>query len=375
MNLEDQKKSGVGEIYVSDSLNAPLLQLKVMNISTSDNIQDNFIVYVDKNSKNNPTEERREYVFELQSIIQYNEYFETGVEVYENKVNLVTKIVRGDNFETLENYPITLFEGENYIYTNYDNVSLEIVYSKNNELNRFFLSTMMQYIFSNNHNGIISLDDIYFKDAFTKTEAGLNFDINNIKLDSLISKNNKFSLDEDGNLIVKTITATNQDISNGINSVPTMMEIIDTIYPVGSIYMSMSTANPNVIFGGTWSLFGNGRCLVGVDTEQEEFNLVEKEGGAKTHALTTDELPTHSHTISSSGAHKHTYTGFIQVSASSSSTYTAIAHKRYTADGAATPPSMNSTGSHTHTVNETGSSFEHNNLQPYITCYMWKRIA
>lgn len=36
---------------------------------------------------------------------------------------------------------------------------------------------------------------------------------------------------------------------------------------------------------------------------------------------------------------------------------------------------MNSSGGHTHTPANTGEGQAHNNLQPYITCYMWKRVA
>jgi len=148
-----------------------------------------------------------------------------------------------------------------------------------------------------------------------------------------------------------------------------------SVYPVGSIYMSVNDVNPSEYFGGTWVSWGAGKVPVGVDTTQAEFNAVEKEGGAKTHTLSINEIPSHSHGITGNGAHTHTYTGFIQCAVSSSQTYTAIAHKRYDGDGASTPASMNSSGGHSHSISNNGGSGSHNNLQPYITCYMWKRTA
>jgi hypothetical protein len=52
--------------------------------------------------------------------------------------------------------------------------------------------------------------------------------------------------------------------------------------PVGCIYESTVSTSPATLFGGTWSAFGSGRVLVGIDPTQTEFNTVEKEGGSKT---------------------------------------------------------------------------------------------
>ena len=53
--------------------------------------------------------------------------------------------------------------------------------------------------------------------------------------------------------------------------------LVDHIYPVGSIYMSVNNTNPGTLFGGTWEQWGSGRVPVGVDMEDEnnEFNGVE----------------------------------------------------------------------------------------------------
>jgi microcystin-dependent protein len=75
-------------------------------------------------------------------------------------------------------------------------------------------------------------------------------------------------------------------------------------YPVGSIYINNTAADPNVFMGfGTWVAFGSGRVLVGLDSGQAEFDTLDKTGGAKTHTLTTAEIPSHNHT---QDAHNHT---------------------------------------------------------------------
>ncbi len=205
----------------------------------------------------------------------------------------------------------------------------------------------------------------YIVDAFTKSEDSVDLEVDTANISCLNSKNGNFSLDAEGNLTVNSLSYNNADKMT--------LNVLDA-YPIGSIYLSVNNTNPSSFFGGEWSLWGEGRCIVGVDPTQSEFAVAEHQAGEKEHVLTTNELPAHTHEVSG-GNHKHTYTGYLQVSTSSSTAYVAIAHKKYAADGVNTPPSMNSSGSHTHTVSSVGSSNAHNNLQPYITCYMWKRIS
>lgn len=159
--------------------------------------------------------------------------------------------------------------------------------------------------------------------------------------------------------------------------------IVDAVYPVGSIYLSVNSVNPSELFGGTWAAWGTGRVPVGVDASQTEFNAVEKSGGVKTHTLTANEMPAHNHSVSggacttgSNGNHTHSYNakvgnnygvqagpnGWPTVSSASQNTSTNGNHNH-------------SVPAHNHTVGNTGGGQAHNNLQPYITCYMWKRTA
>lgn len=121
------------------------------------------------------------------------------------------------------------------------------------------------------------------------------------------------------------------------------------VWPVGSIYISVVNINPSEYFGGTWQVFGTGRCLVGIDTSQTEFNTIEKTGGEKTHKLTIEEMPSHNHVVN-----------FDQVWSWGGTTSLATTNGGPYAGGGY--------------VRDTGGNQPHNNLQPYITVYMWKRI-
>lgn len=76
------------------------------------------------------------------------------------------------------------------------------------------------------------------------------------------------------------------------------LEIFNKVYPVGSIYLSVNSTNPSSYFGGTWVAWGSGRVPIGVNTSDTSFNTVEKTGGNKTHAITSNEMPSHNHSVS-----------------------------------------------------------------------------
>lgn len=75
-------------------------------------------------------------------------------------------------------------------------------------------------------------------------------------------------------------------------------EIVNMIYPIGSLYMSTSAANPSTLFGGTWEAFGQGRTIIG-KTDDGMFSELESVGGAESKSIS---IAAHSHTI----AHTHT---------------------------------------------------------------------
>ena len=124
-------------------------------------------------------------------------------------------------------------------------------------------------------------------------------------------------------------------------------------YPVGAIYMSVVSTSPATLFGGTWAAWGAGRVPVGIDAGQTEFDTVEETGGANTVTLTEAEMPIHDHDFLLSSA------GSLAGLAGSS-----------TGDG--NPVNVANVFAK---VGNAGSGQAHNNLQPYIVCYMWRRNA
>lgn len=169
--------------------------------------------------------------------------------------------------------------------------------------------------------------------------------------------------------------------------VPSISSIVNTIYPVGSIYISTLATNPASYLGvGTWEAWGNGRVIVGVNSNDSDFNTVEKTGGAKSnsytpngsvgnHVLTTLELPAHNHggkimVESDLKASMQVINNFGIASGGDSVIgvdYTGTAGSRMD------PPNVGGNNGHNHPF--TGSAANIPTLQPYITAYIWKRTA
>jgi microcystin-dependent protein len=152
----------------------------------------------------------------------------------------------------------------------------------------------------------------------------------------------------------------------------TETETINIIYPVGSIYLSVRSVNPeNYLPGTTWVAWGQGRTILGMGTSDSDPNgdatypTVEAKGGSRTHKLTTTEMPSHSHDITDSG-HSHPF-----------SAYQLNVGGENGASGSNCRTVTKSTSSSTTgiSIKNTGSGSSHNNLMPYITCYMFKRTS
>ncbi len=166
----------------------------------------------------------------------------------------------------------------------------------------------------------------------------------NVGVDCFPASTNAFEVEGNaqvnGNLLIK---------KNG-----TASNILDLIYPVNSIYISTSSTNPSNYFGGTWVAYATGRTLIGVgsgtdsNSESKTFSGGAT-GGEYNHTLTEGEIPSHTHNI--------------QAKTGSGSGYGILVEG--SANGATT----------TGYIRTTGSGNSHNNIQPYIAVYIWRRTA
>ena len=155
-----------------------------------------------------------------------------------------------------------------------------------------------------------------------------------------------------GNL-KKEIGEIADNLQNQINN------IWDKIYPIGAIYISVNNIDPKILFGGTWVRLGNGRVPIGVDTSDSNFDAVEKLGGAKEHDL-------------------RALIGAVENDSGSIGYYAEPPIRnmpRYVMRVNGTAMAQgNYSANHTTLVRMTDGNYA-STIQPYITCYMWKRTA
>lgn len=125
------------------------------------------------------------------------------------------------------------------------------------------------------------------------------------------------------------------------------VNLMDIVYPVGSIYHSMNTTSPADSIGGTWTKIKT--FLYGADTANQT-------GGEATHTLTVDEIPSHVHSININIQHSD---GATTGSESLTSGLQVGGRRRYI-DA---------------TTSDNCGGRTHNNLPPYTTCFIWYRTA
>ena len=146
-----------------------------------------------------------------------------------------------------------------------------------------------------------------------------------------------------------TKTPVNADNLNkmdkGIANAVEKSDLLNLIYPVGSIYMSVNNTSPATLFGGSWEQIKDRFLLACGDTYKNG-----KTGGEATHTLTIAEIPPHSHKCI-------TYSG------------NNVDRKQWSIK------SIYNSSEGGIATNEVGGGQAHNNMPPYLAVFMWKRIA
>jgi hypothetical protein len=128
-------------------------------------------------------------------------------------------------------------------------------------------------------------------------------------------QNDRFVGELDGSVSSATtaVTQSTSDNSTKLATTAFVQAIKQSLHPVGSIYINATNnTNPATLLGfGTWTAFGAGRVPVGFNAADPLFDTAEETGGSKNTTL-----PSHTHTVSSSGTtgnqsvgHTHTFSG------------------------------------------------------------------
>lgn len=128
--------------------------------------------------------------------------------------------------------------------------------------------------------------------------------------------------------------------------------LLESVYPVGAIYISTVATNPKTLFGfGTWEQIQD-RFLLAAGSSYAAGAT----GGAATHTLTVNEMPAHTHVVSN-------YASSVGWSGNSPSK----SYLNNTNDGYV--------GTNNPASKSTGGGAAHNNMPPYLAVYIWKRTA
>ena len=155
-----------------------------------------------------------------------------------------------------------------------------------------------------------------------------------------------------------------------------LLDTLNMVYPVGSIYMSVNSTSPASLFGGTWEQIKDRFLLAAGNTYAAGST-----GGEATHTLTVDEMPKHAHdtpffnNMTDNGEGK---SDFIGVYGKGETAQEAV--KKMGASSTMEMWWINQTNKaegpeYSYLTSSKGKSSAHNNMPPYLTVYMWKRVS
>lgn len=253
---------------------------------------------------------------------------------------------------TVDNANNAIKSKQDYLGQNIHETYIKNIQGNNNKL------TIVK---GNDVSSIINIDNVPNAIKATQDSRGQKIDTTYIKNIS-VSDNTLTVYKGDG-------SATNLDIIS-----------FDQIYPIGAIYMSTVSTNPATLFKiGNWEALPAGRVLLAQGTSTWGVNYsAGNTGGEDKHTLTINESAPHNHTGSATtSGSTHTHALTMQASHGESGNGGV---PRFS-DGDIWSPyktqNLSAAGEHSHTItiNDSGGGQAHNNMQPYLSVYMWKRIS
>ncbi len=159
-------------------------------------------------------------------------------------------------------------------------------------------------------------------------------------------ENNTLYLFTDDNALKELEDKLEARCTKRIAELPALSEILDSVYPVGSVYISVGSTAPEALFGGSWERISD--CFLLASGSRHALGST---GGSERVTLSAEELPKHKHTVS------------IYTSSGSS------------AGGTLAYSENSSGGGSIYNTAESGGGKAHENMPPYLAVAVWKRIA
>ena len=148
-------------------------------------------------------------------------------------------------------------------------------------------------------------------------------------------------------------------------------EIVNLIYPVGSIYISVNSVGPDILFGGTWEQINDRFLLAASETYQAGA-----EGGSADAVVVSH---THTQAAHSHGTGDTSHKNFPASSATiyndNASLMSGSGQAYPYSKGDSTWANRTATSSVTPKINSAGEDGTGKNMPPYLAVYMWKRTA
>jgi microcystin-dependent protein len=328
----------------------------------------------------------------------------------ELKVGANTITLRNDNPTALGNTELAGIVTKNYDGNNNNNI---IAIKNNGEARTGDIDIATRILYSNDETNFYTDEDLTtpatiganeeVRDTGNQTSGGVEIyegiTYSNDDTQPLLTRDesNTFT---DGHILVWDAT-NKRAIDGGALIAP----VLQAVYPVGCLYWTSSSENPATTFGfGTWLQIKDKFILAAGDTYSNGAS-----GGAATVTLTTDNMPSHTHTGTTNGnvtgitaAHDHIHSNPTEAAMGTGAAMVEYAYPTFAigangvgwksdvqisvqCTGPRNPqdvdvsnPQVNVTDpGHTHsfTTGSSGSGTAHNNMPPYIVKYCWERTA
>ena len=134
------------------------------------------------------------------------------------------------------------------------------------------------------------------------------------------------------------------------------------MHPVGTPYASENPTSPAELYGGTWEQIKDSFILAAGDTY-----AAGSKGGEANHTLANNEMPSHTHIVTA----YYNYGWNIKVGLELGEMLTSPNHINITgSQSIGTDIGRGYLG-----TNDSGGGQPHNNMPPYYSMYIWRRVA